>query len=154
MCRPQRNKQKNMAARKVNAIEENGLEACRELGLIQRLNMIYKSPTETPGLILKDFADVFTDFQKAMDEIYDEDINPYFDDIAMVSSTVEEHCRLRQTLLKARKANLKLNELKKQLSQTSVNYLGHVLSDEGIKPDPKKIRALKSLQHLTAKKIC
>ncbi|GFY69013.1 uncharacterized protein TNIN_152411 [Trichonephila inaurata madagascariensis] len=37
-----------------------GLEACRELGLIQRLNMIYKSPIETPELILKEFADVFT----------------------------------------------------------------------------------------------
>ncbi|GFX84657.1 hypothetical protein TNCV_724641 [Trichonephila clavipes] len=36
------------------------LEACRELGLIQRLNMIYKSPIETPELILKEFADVFT----------------------------------------------------------------------------------------------
>ncbi|GFR17364.1 retrovirus-related Pol polyprotein from transposon 17.6 [Trichonephila clavata] len=80
-----------------------------------------------------------------MDEIYeeDEDINPYFDDIALGSSTVEEHCRLlRRTLLKARKANLKFNELKTQLSQTSVNYLSHVLSDEGIKPDPKKIRAI------------
>ncbi|GFS28712.1 retrovirus-related Pol polyprotein from transposon 297 [Nephila pilipes] len=85
------------------------------------------------------------EFQKAMDEIYeeDEDINPYFDDISLGSSTVEEHCRLlRRTLLKARKANLKFNELKTQLSQTSVNYLGHVLSDEGIKPDPKKIRAI------------
>ncbi|GFY38815.1 retrovirus-related Pol polyprotein from transposon 297 [Trichonephila inaurata madagascariensis] len=29
-----------------------------------------------------------------------------------------------------------------KLSQTSVNYLGHVLSDEGIKPDLKKIRAI------------
>ncbi|GFQ88291.1 retrovirus-related Pol polyprotein from transposon 17.6 [Trichonephila clavata] len=85
------------------------------------------------------------EFQKAMDEIYeeDEDINPYFDDFALGSSTVEEHCRLlRRTLLKARKANLKFNELKTQLSQTSVNYLGHVLSDERIKPDPKKIRAI------------
>ncbi|GFX84658.1 retrovirus-related Pol polyprotein from transposon 17.6 [Trichonephila clavipes] len=85
------------------------------------------------------------EFQKAMDEIYeeDEDINPYFDDIALGSSTVEEHCRLlRRTLLKARKANLKFNVLKMQLSQTSVNYLGHVLSYEGIKPDPKKIRAI------------
>ncbi|GFS31783.1 retrovirus-related Pol polyprotein from transposon 17.6 [Trichonephila inaurata madagascariensis] len=79
-----------------------------------------------------------------MDEIYeDEDINPYFDDIALGSPTVEEHCRLlHRTLLKARKANLKFNVLKTQLSQTSVNYLGHVLSDEGIKPDPKKIRAI------------
>ncbi|GFY44525.1 transposon Tf2-9 polyprotein [Trichonephila inaurata madagascariensis] len=80
-----------------------------------------------------------------MDEIYeeDEDINPYFDDIALGSPTVEERCRLLlQTLLKARKANLKFNVLKTQLSQTSVNYLNHVLSDEGIKPDPKKIRAI------------
>ncbi|GFS97775.1 retrovirus-related Pol polyprotein from transposon 17.6 [Nephila pilipes] len=80
-----------------------------------------------------------------MDEIYEdeEDINPYFDDIALGSFTVEEHCRLlRRTLLKARKANSKFNELKTQLSQTSVNYLGHVLSDEGIKPDPKKISAV------------
>ncbi|GFY16373.1 retrovirus-related Pol polyprotein from transposon opus [Trichonephila clavipes] len=84
------------------------------------------------------------EFQKAMDEIYeDEDINPYFDDIALGSSKVEEHCRLLpQTLLNARKANLKFNVLKMQLSQTSVNYLGHVLSNEGIKPDPKKIRAI------------
>ncbi|GFV08601.1 hypothetical protein TNCV_1584141 [Trichonephila clavipes] len=37
-----------------------GIEACRELELIQRLNMIYKSPIETPELILKEFADVFT----------------------------------------------------------------------------------------------
>ncbi|GFX89467.1 transposon Tf2-9 polyprotein [Trichonephila clavipes] len=79
-----------------------------------------------------------------MEEIYeDEDINPYFDDIALGSSTVEEHCKLlRRTLLKARKANLKFNVLKTQLSQTSVNYLGHVLSDEGIKPDTKKNRAI------------
>ncbi|GFV00906.1 retrovirus-related Pol polyprotein from transposon 412 [Trichonephila clavipes] len=80
-----------------------------------------------------------------MDEIYeeDEDINPYFDDIALGSSTVEEHCRLLcRTLLKARKANLKFNVLKTQVSQTSVNYQGHVLSDEGIKPDSKKIRAI------------
>ncbi|GFU04777.1 uncharacterized protein K02A2.6 [Trichonephila clavipes] len=35
------------------------------------------------------------EFQKAMDEIYeDEVINPYFDDIALGSSTMEEHCRL------------------------------------------------------------
>ncbi|GFQ67082.1 retrovirus-related Pol polyprotein from transposon 17.6 [Trichonephila clavata] len=82
-------------------------------------------------------------FQRAMEEIYEEDVNPYFDDIALGSSTVEEHCRLlRGTLVKARKANLKFNVLKTQLSQTSVNYLDHVLSDEGIKPDPKKIRAI------------
>ncbi|GFY48100.1 reverse transcriptase domain-containing protein [Trichonephila inaurata madagascariensis] len=43
-----------------STVKLKGLEACRELGLIQRLNMIYKSPIETPELILKEFADVFT----------------------------------------------------------------------------------------------
>ncbi|GFY67496.1 uncharacterized protein TNIN_112151 [Trichonephila inaurata madagascariensis] len=43
-----------------NRVPILGLEACRKLGLIQRLNMIYKSPIETPELILKEFADVFT----------------------------------------------------------------------------------------------
>ncbi|GFY58653.1 reverse transcriptase domain-containing protein [Trichonephila inaurata madagascariensis] len=63
--------------------------------------------------------------------------------MALDLSTVEEQCRLsRRTLLKARKANLKINVLKTQLPQTSVNYLGYVLSNEGIKPDPKKIRAI------------
>ncbi|GFV60024.1 transposon Tf2-6 polyprotein [Trichonephila clavipes] len=96
------------------------------------------------------------EFQKAMDEIYekDEDINPYFDDIALGSSTVEEHCRLlRRTLLKVRKANLKFNVLKTQLSQTLINYLGHVLSDEGIKPDPKKIRAIEEFATLNCKDL-
>lgn len=85
------------------------------------------------------------EFQRAMDEIFSEDpeVNPYFDDIALGSSSVEEHCKLlRRTLQKAREANLKFNIAKTQLSQTSVSYLGHVLSDKGIKPDPKKIKAI------------
>ncbi|GFX36301.1 transposon Tf2-9 polyprotein [Trichonephila clavipes] len=55
------------------------------------------------------------EFQMAMDEIYeDEDINPYFDDIALGSSTAEEHCRLlHRTILKARKANLKFKCVEK-----------------------------------------
>ncbi|GFW20848.1 retrovirus-related Pol polyprotein from transposon 17.6 [Trichonephila clavipes] len=85
------------------------------------------------------------EFRKALEEIYeeDEDINPYFDDIVLGSSTVKERCRLlRRTLLQARKANLKFNVFKMQLLQTSVNYLGHVLSYEGINLDSKKIRAI------------
>lgn len=86
------------------------------------------------------------EFQRAMDEIFsdDEEVNPYFDDIVLGSSSAEEHCHLlRRTLLKARKANLKFNLGKTQLSQSSVNYLGHVISEKGIQPDPKKIKAIK-----------
>lgn len=86
------------------------------------------------------------EFQRAMEEIFEDEpeINPYFDDIAVGSKSIEEHCRLlRRTLLRARQANLKFNSKKTQLCLTSVNYLGHVLSENGIKPDPKKIKAIK-----------
>lgn len=85
------------------------------------------------------------EFQRAMDEIFENEdqINPYFDDIALGSSSLEEHCRLlRRTLEIARKANLKFNIDKTQLSLTSVSYLGHLLSDKGIEPDPNKVRAI------------
>ncbi|GFS40736.1 transposon Tf2-9 polyprotein [Trichonephila inaurata madagascariensis] len=189
MCGTQ-SKQKNMAARRMNAMEENSensdsiyigeLKSVNELDAKEancvwyekilvnknavtfkldtgsQLNVIPKSEllkwVEKPvvrncRIAVLDYSDnrvQILEFQKAMDEIYeDEDIKPYFDDIALGAPTVEKHCRLlRRTLLKARKANLKFNVLKTQLSQTSVNYLGHVLSDKGIKPDPKKIRAL------------
>ncbi|GFS59853.1 uncharacterized protein K02A2.6 [Trichonephila inaurata madagascariensis] len=53
---------------------------------------------------------------------------------------------IRETSKKARALQEVVSECKtaenSKLSQTSVNYLGHVLSDEGIKPDPKKIRAI------------
>ncbi|GFY79394.1 alanine--glyoxylate aminotransferase 2, mitochondrial [Trichonephila inaurata madagascariensis] len=179
MCRTQ-SKQKNMAARRVNAMDENSensdtiyigeLKSVNELDAKEtncvwyekilvnknavtfkletgsQVNVIPKSEllkwVEKPvvrncKIAVLDYSD------NRVPILEDEDINPYFDDIALGSPTVEEHCRLlRRTLLKARKANLKFNVLKTQLSQTPVNYLGHVLSDEGIKPDPKKIRAI------------
>ncbi|GFR03847.1 retrovirus-related Pol polyprotein from transposon 17.6 [Trichonephila clavata] len=89
------------------------------------------------------------EFQKAMDEIYeeDEDINPYFDDIALGSSTKEEHCiLLRRTLLKARKANLKFNVM--------LTLWVIFCRMQELNQIPRKLEPLKSLQHQTAKKIC
>lgn len=85
------------------------------------------------------------EFQRSMDEIFENDpqVNPYFDDIALGSPTIAEHCiLLRRTLENARKANLKFNIEKTQLALTSVNYLGHIMSNKGIKPDPRKIKAI------------
>ncbi|GFW47028.1 reverse transcriptase domain-containing protein [Trichonephila clavipes] len=46
----------------------------------------------------------------------------------------------------------KVEEPTEWLLQTSVNYLGHVLSDKGIKPDPKKIRAIEKFS--TPTRVC
>ena len=42
--------------------------------------------------------------------------------------------------------NLTLNSEKIQFKQTQVSFYGHVWSEHGISPDPKKIQALKHME--------
>lgn len=46
---------------------------------------------------------------------------------------------LRRLLERCREKNIKLNEKKLKLRQTELRYIGHVLTDNGTKPDPDKI---------------
>ncbi|GBN32942.1 Retrovirus-related Pol polyprotein from transposon 297 [Araneus ventricosus] len=67
----------------------------------------------------------------------------YLDYIIIVGRTFEEHlnnlCKVFQRL---QKANLKLNLKKCRFFQKEVTYLGHVISAEGVKTDPEKIKAV------------
>jgi len=56
----------------------------------------------------------------------------------------QQIANLRQVFEGLRKANLKLSPRKCVLCQREVKYLGHVVSEEGISPDPGKIEAVKS----------
>lgn len=58
----------------------------------------------------------------------------------------EHDARLKQVLNRACEANLKFNEKKCQIRQEEVSYVGHVLSKEGLKPDPEKIHAVQEMQ--------
>ena len=70
----------------------------------------------------------------------------YLDDIMVFSSTLEEHLEhLSITFGKLRQHNLKLRLKKCSFLQLETNYLSFVMSEEGIKPDEKKIEAIKSL---------
>ncbi|KAG8191038.1 hypothetical protein JTE90_029481 [Oedothorax gibbosus] len=83
------------------------------------------------------------EFQRAMEEIFEAEsqIQPYFDDIALSSKNLQEHCDLlRKALTIARKENLKFNPSKMQIAKSSITYLGHRISEEGIKPDPVKVQ--------------
>jgi hypothetical protein len=65
------------------------------------------------------------------------------DDILVWGTTVEEHdARLRQVLDRARKYNLKFNSKKCRIRQQEVPYVGHLITSEGLKPDPEKVRAV------------
>ena len=69
----------------------------------------------------------------------------YIDDIIIFSRTFEEHLsRLSLVFDRLRQANLKLKPSKCHFAQSSVNFLGFVVSSKGILPDPDKISTVKS----------
>ena len=50
---------------------------------------------------------------------------------------------LRRLLVRAREINLKLNSKKMNFKKPEVKFMGHVISKDGLKPDPEKVRAVK-----------
>ncbi|GBM35397.1 Retrovirus-related Pol polyprotein from transposon 297 [Araneus ventricosus] len=60
-----------------------------------------------------------------------------------IGRTFEEHLNnLRKVFQRLQKANLKLRPKKCRFFQKEVTYLGHVISAEGVKTDPGKIKAV------------
>ncbi|KAM0724679.1 Retrovirus-related Pol polyprotein from transposon 17.6 [Formica fusca] len=67
----------------------------------------------------------------------------YMDDIVIYATSVEEQERKYSALIeRLREANLKLQPDKCEFLKTEVTYLGHVISKDGVKPDPKKLEAV------------
>ena len=68
----------------------------------------------------------------------------YIDDILVASKTFNEHLSdLRQVFTRLRQANLRLKPKKCSLLHDEVCYLGHVISKQGIKPDPQKTEKIR-----------
>ena len=90
-------------------------------------------------------------FQRLMNEVFKEDLLKHVlifqDDLLVYSKTPAEHLQhLEKVFLKLRAAGLKLKPKKCDLFQIGVNYLGHVLHKTGIRPDPKKVQAVRDWQ--------
>ena len=67
----------------------------------------------------------------------------YLDDIIVFSWTPEEHLhRLQAVFNKLRAAGFKLKPSKCDLFKQQINYLGHVVSNEGVSTDPEKIKSV------------
>ena len=67
----------------------------------------------------------------------------YLDDICIFSKSFEEHIEnLTSTFNRLQNYNLKLKPSKCFLFQQEFKYLGHIVSKDGIRTDPDKIRAL------------
>jgi hypothetical protein len=86
-------------------------------------------------------------FQTAMNTIFRPFLNKfvlvYLDDILIYSRTPEEHClHLRQVLEVLREHRLYANLRKCSFAKPELSYLGHVITAEGIKVDPRKTTAV------------
>ena len=64
----------------------------------------------------------------------------YLDDILVIRQTFKEHlANLREVFSRLQRTGLKLKPTKCKLLQKEVDFLGHVVSHQGIGADPKKV---------------
>lgn len=69
----------------------------------------------------------------------------YLDDLIIYGKSLENHNKnLLDVFSRLRQVNLKLNPLKCTFLRKEILYLGHVISSEGVLPDPTKIQAIKN----------
>ena len=90
-------------------------------------------------------------FQRLMDTVLSglkwKGLLVYMDDIIIYSATPEEHLvTLADTFERLANAGLKINPSKTTLVRQEVNYLGHLISAQGISPNPDKIAAIRDLK--------
>ena len=85
-------------------------------------------------------------FNRMMERIFKDHrdyVGTFFDDILVYSKNEEEHHRHLETVLQLlRQHQLLINGKKSEFFMTKINYLGHVISSEGIQMDPEKIKVV------------
>lgn len=86
-------------------------------------------------------------FQSLMNDIFRPALRKFvlvfFDDILVYSSTWSDHMRhLRRVFEALHTHDLVVNSKKCLLGRDNVEYLGHIVSNEGVKMDPAKISAV------------
>ena len=70
----------------------------------------------------------------------------YLDDVIVFGRDMNEHCeRLETVLLRLREHNLRVKLSKCKIAARQVAFLGHVISQSGIQPDPAKIAAVRDI---------
>lgn len=88
-------------------------------------------------------------FQRVMDEVLKDLQNKicmvFMDDIIIFSVGLQEHAQnLKLVFSKLREANLKIQLDKCEFLRKEVEFLGHIVTPEGIRPNKKKIEAIKN----------
>ncbi|XP_033991872.1 uncharacterized protein K02A2.6-like [Trematomus bernacchii] len=87
-------------------------------------------------------------FQRKMLETLQglEGVEVFMDDILVYGTSTEQHdARLEKVLQRVESAGLKLNKDKCSLRQSQLRFLGHLIDQSGVRPDPDKVEAIHQL---------
>ena len=87
-------------------------------------------------------------FQATMNELFQPYLRKFvlvfFDDILIYSKTWEEHLKQLEKVLSLLKENqFYAKKSKCMFGKQEVEYLGHIISQERVKVDPRKIQSMK-----------
>ena len=88
-------------------------------------------------------------FAKMMDAIFSSHANvvAYIDDLLVHSGSWQSHLKHLELAFKLlRQHNLKLNIDKCEFGAKTVHYLGHTISEKGVKPSLDKVKAIRELK--------
>lgn len=88
-------------------------------------------------------------FQRLMNNVLTglqgQELFVYLDDIVIYAASIREHeIKFLKLIKRLRDANLKLQPDKCEFLRHEVTYLGHVIGEDGVKPDPNKISAVQN----------
>lgn len=86
-------------------------------------------------------------FQRLMNEVLKDYIGKicyvYLDDIIIFSASLQEHMdSLHKILITLKNANLKVSLNKSEFLCKETEFLGHVVTPNGVKPNPTKIETI------------
>ncbi len=78
-------------------------------------------------------------------------VRSYLDDLHCISrSSLEDHLKkLEEVLRRLRKAGLKVNAKKSTFCALEIEYLGYILTRDGINPQSNKVQAILTIQQPT-----
>lgn len=98
----------------------------------------------TPFGLRNSSASLIRALENVLKDDFDKGIMIYVDDILCASATFEEHVeQLNYVFNKLEKAGFTLKLSKSKFFQLQIPFVGHIINQEGICPDPNKIQAIR-----------
>ncbi len=85
--------------------------------------------------------------------LQDSELFVYLDDVIIIANNLEEpEKKVKRFFSRLDKAKLSLQPEKCEFLTTEVEYLGHLINENGIRPDPKKIEVVQNFPRPKNKK--